>query len=185
HAGTTRDVIEVRMDLGGVPVTFLDTAGLRDTDDVVEAMGVERARARADTADVRVFLIEPEEVLDLEVRPDDVVLISKIDQRPGAGLGVSGMTGEGVSELVSRLSSVISERAAFSGVATRLRHQDAMERGLGRIEQAKAALETDGDFSELAAEELRGAVRALDSLVGRIDIENVLDEIFSSFCLGK
>ena len=184
-AGTTRDVIEVRMDLKGVPVTLLDTAGLRETDDVVEAMGVERARKRAQAADVRVFLIDPGEIPDLDVQADDLVLISKIDTRPGSDDGVSGLTGQGVSALVDQLSDVFAGRAAHDGVATRQRHQDAMTRGLARISKAKDAIEASDDLSELAAEELRGAVRALDSLVGRIDIENILDEIFASFCLGK
>ena len=185
YAGTTRDVIEVRMDLKGVPVTLLDTAGLRETDDVVEAMGVELARKRALAADVRVFLIDPGEIPDLDVQADDLVLISKIDTRSGLEDGISGLTGQGVSSLVERLSAVFADRAAHDGIATRHRHQDAMIRGLARIIKAKDAIEAPDDLSELAAEELRGAVRALDSLVGRIDIEHVLDEIFASFCLGK
>ncbi|MEL7280634.1 MAG: tRNA uridine-5-carboxymethylaminomethyl(34) synthesis GTPase MnmE [Pseudomonadota bacterium] len=185
YAGTTRDVIEVRMDLNGVPVTLLDTAGLRETDDAVEAIGVERARTRAQAADVRVFLVEPGELPDLDVEPNDLVLISKIDTRPGAGQGVSGKTGAGLPDLMDSLSDTFAQMSANDGVATRLRHQDAMERGLARIGLAQDALNSWDDQSELAAEELRGAVRALDSLVGRIDIENVLDEIFASFCLGK
>jgi tRNA modification GTPase len=184
-AGTTRDVIEVRMDLDGFPVTLLDTAGLRQSDDAIETMGVELALARADAADIRVFLVEPGETPDLEVRSDDVVLISKIDSRQMAGKGVSGKTGEGISDLVETLTQRIKGRTAILGTATRLRHQDSMEQGLERIQLAKKALASVDDQSELAAEELRGAVRALDSLIGRIDIENVLDEIFASFCLGK
>ena len=185
YAGTTRDVIEVRMDLQGVPVTLLDTAGLRETDDAVEAMGVERARARAEAADLRVFLIDPGEIPDLDVKDDDLVLVSKIDTRSDGHKGVSGKTGEGVSDLIETLAQTFAQRSAHDGVATRLRHQEAMPRGLDRIHRAQDALNAPDDLSELAAEELRGAVRALDSLVGRIDIENVLDEIFASFCLGK
>ncbi len=185
YAGTTRDVIEVKMDLKGFPVTLLDTAGLRDTKDAIEAIGVERAVQRADMADVRVFLVEPDEKPSLEPRDGDVVLISKIDTRPQAGPGVSGKTGQGISELVEALSNTIGLRASQNGVATRERHQIAMKTGLDRIDRAKLALSSSDDLSELAAEELHGAVRALDSLVGRIDIEHVLDEIFASFCLGK
>ncbi len=189
HAGTTRDVIEVRMDLNGLPVTLLDTAGLRDTDDAVEAMGIHLARSRADAADVRVFLLEPGESPDLEQRPGDVLLTSKIDVRSLSEKdqrnGVSGKTGEGIAELVERLSKYFQERSITDAVATRIRHQDAMQRGLERLWKASQAINSQTDLSELAAEEVRGAVRALDSLVGRIDIENVLDEIFASFCLGK
>lgn len=185
YAGTTRDVIEVRMDLNGLPVTLLDTAGLRETDDVVEAIGVERARTRAQAADLRVFLVDPDEAPDLDVLDGDIVLVSKVDTRSGVEPGVSGKTGEGISDLIDRITKAISGRSAHDGVATRLRHQDAMQRGQVRLQQAKLALALSEDQSELAAEELRGAVRALDSLVGRVDIENVLDEIFASFCLGK
>ncbi len=185
HAGTTRDVIEVRMDLNGLPVTLLDTAGLRDTDDVVEAIGVERAVSRAKAADVRVFLVEPGEEPELDILQDDIVLISKVDTREGDLIGISGKTGQGITDLVTRLSTVIGGRAVQNGIATRERHKLAMITGLKRIQRARLVLVANGDQSELAAEELRGAVRALDSLVGRIDIENVLDEIFASFCLGK
>lgn len=185
YAGTTRDVIEVRMDLNGVPVTLLDTAGIRETEDVVEAMGVNLARSRAEAADVRVFLVEPDEPPEFVLREGDICLISKIDTRTDAGAGVSGKTGEGVSALVDRLTNTFAKLSANDGVATRLRHQQAMERGQERLLKATAALASDAGLSEVAAEELRGAVRALDSLVGRIDIENVLDEIFASFCLGK
>lgn len=185
HAGTTRDVIEVRMDLRGLPVTLLDTAGLRETGDVVEAIGVDRARSRAGAADLRVFLTAPGESPLLDLRAGDIVVVSKADLHPEAANGISAITGQGVAELVDRIGEVLVTRASGGGVATRERHRQAMQRGLAALEAAKALLPRGEEAAELAAEELRSAVRALDSLVGRVDVENVLDEIFASFCLGK
>ena len=185
HAGTTRDVIEVRMDLGGLPVTLLDTAGLRQTDDAVETIGIDRARQRAAQADLRVFLVENNATPDFTVVPEDIVLKAKADTLDDTSNAVSGLTGEGVSVLVERITSILKTRVAGVGVATRLRHKQAMERGLTALQAAMALLPQGEDAADVAAEELRTAIRALDSLVGRVDIENVLDEIFASFCLGK
>ncbi|MEO3414696.1 tRNA uridine-5-carboxymethylaminomethyl(34) synthesis GTPase MnmE [Roseovarius sp. CAU 1744] len=184
-AGTTRDVIEVRMDLGGLPVTLLDTAGLRETDDVVETIGIDRARQRASQADLRVFLVENGTAPDFEVAADDIILNAKADLLDDTADGISGKTGLGVSRLVDRITDVLKLRVAGVGVATRLRHQQAMERGHASLGVVLQLMRQGEDASDIAAEELRSAIRALDSLVGRVDIENVLDEIFASFCLGK
>lgn len=184
-AGTTRDVIEVRMDLGGLPVTLLDTAGIRETEDTVESIGVERALVRAATADLRVFLVTGDDMPDLPREPDDIVVQAKADLGHAKGQGISGKTGLGVSELIAQITATLSARASGAGVATRLRHSQAMERGLSSLESALALLPRGEDTADITAEEIRTAIRALDSLVGRIDIENILDEIFASFCLGK
>ena len=185
-AGTTRDVIEVRMDLNGLPVTVLDTAGLRDTEDMVEGIGIERAISRAKHADLRVFLYdqEPLELL-LEPEKEDIVLRSKADLYDGDAFSVSGLTGEGIDSLTSRISAVIENKAQGAGIAIRERHRIAIVRAMNALENAKSELRYGIERSELAAEELHTAIRALDSLVGRVDVEHVLDEIFSSFCLGK
>ncbi|WP_397541621.1 tRNA uridine-5-carboxymethylaminomethyl(34) synthesis GTPase MnmE [Roseovarius salis] len=185
HAGTTRDVIEVRMDLGGLPVTLLDTAGLRETADAVETIGIDRARSRAHQADLRVFLVAPGGTPEMEPEADDIVVVSKADLHGSRENGVSGKTGYGITELVEKISDTLSSRAAASGVATRLRHKEAMQRGLVALEEAQRLVPMGEDVADVAAEELRTAIRALDSLVGRIDVESVLDEIFASFCLGK
>lgn len=185
-AGTTRDVIEVRMDLGGLPVTLLDTAGLRDTGDTVEAIGVERAIVRAKAADLRVFLLGGEgDPVGLAAGADDIVVRGKADLAGGEGPGVSGKTGAGIAELIARISSVLEPRAARAVTATRERHRQAILRALGALEKAADEVRGAGGRDEIAAEELRAALRALDSLVGRVDVENLLDEIFSSFCIGK
>ena len=185
HAGTTRDVIEVRMDLSGLPVTLLDTAGLRDTEDAVESIGIDRARMRAAQADLRVFLVEGDAAPDFPPLPEDIVVRAKGDLLDNPQGAVSGKTGEGLSDLVENVASTFRTRAAGVGLATRVRHADAMARGLQSLNAALALLPAGEDSADLAAEEMRNAIRALDSLVGRIDIEAVLDEIFASFCLGK
>ncbi len=101
------------------------------------------------------------------------------------GFALSGKTGQGVDELISRASQVLRGRAAQAGTATRERHRLAIERALDVLENARIEVLNGPDRAELAAEELRTAIRALDSLVGRVDVENILDEIFASFCLGK
>lgn len=186
-AGTTRDVIEVRMDLSGLAVTILDTAGLRETDDTVEGIGVQRALDRARQADLRVFLVEEDEALMLEPRPEDLVLRAKADLlAPAIGMaGVSGKTGEGVGDLISAIVDRLSHRVASAGLITRARHKSAIEKALKAMESARIEIRSGSERLELGAECLRTAVRALDSLVGRVDVEDLLDEIFASFCIGK
>lgn len=184
-AGTTRDVIEVRMDLDGLAVTVLDTAGLRNTDDHVEGLGISLARQRAEQADLRVFLLDSNEDLYIPRRDGDILVRAKADIRTEKSDAVSGLTGEGVSDLVGKISSILRQRSARAGIATRERHRVAMDRALGYLLQAVGVLLDESEGDEIAAEDIRSAIRSLESLVGRVDVENLLDEIFSSFCLGK
>ncbi|MFU8833742.1 MAG: tRNA uridine-5-carboxymethylaminomethyl(34) synthesis GTPase MnmE [Roseovarius sp.] len=184
HAGTTRDVIEVRMDLGGLPVTLLDTAGLRETEDAVEAIGITRARSRGEDADLRIFLTETGEGFEDLIQPGDIVLQAKSDLYPG-GDGVSGLTGAGMDDLIGRVTDCLQGRAQGAGVAIRARHESAMRKGVVALDSACRLLDAGESATDLAAEEVHAAIRALDSLVGRIDVETVLGEIFASFCLGK
>lgn len=184
-AGTTRDVIEVRMDLRGLPVTLLDTAGLRETVDVVEGMGIDLARKRAKNADLRVFLTEADDELFIDRHESDIHVLPKADERETSGNAVSGLTGQGVDELVEKIAAILSHRSSSAGIATRERHQSAMKDAKTFLEEACRILESGPEFYDIAAEEIRSAIRSLESLVGRIGVENLLDEIFSSFCLGK
>lgn len=184
-AGTTRDVIEVRMDIEGLPVTLLDTAGLRDTTDTIEGIGIDLAKDRAGDADLRVFLAESLEEVDIEAVDGDILMHPKADQRADKRNSVSGMSGEGVSDLIAQIASVLMTRARHAGVATRERHRAAMLRANEALGTATELLKLGPDHYDLAAEELRTAIRALEGLVGRVDVENLLDEIFASFCLGK
>lgn len=184
-AGTTRDVIEVRMDLGGLPVTLLDTAGLRESDDRIEVIGVERALQRARLADLRIFLLDGQDVPLLPPEADDLLVWGKADIAPRDGLSVSGRTGKGLDALITAVTARLSDRAARAGVMTRERHRLAMISAIASLESAEAEVKGGLGRTELAAEQLRRAIRALDSLVGRVDVEDLLDEIFASFCIGK
>jgi len=181
-AGTTRDVIEVRMEIAGLAVTLLDTAGIRDTEDDVERIGVSRAIQRARAADLRVFLGLVEGTLpDLPIEPDDIVLQSKADL---TGKGVSGLTGEGIPELVVQIGDRLQSRVAGAGIMIRERHRLAIQTAIGAMESARSEV-CSGGRSELAADHLNAAIRSLAALVGAVDVENLLDEIFASFCIGK
>ncbi len=185
YAGTTRDVIEVRMDLAGLPVTLLDTAGLRDTEDHVENLGIALAKKRAEAADLRVFLTDDPSELGVEMRTGDIQVRPKADLQQGVTLGVSGKTGQGIDELISNISCVLGERTTSHGIATRERHRIALINAKEALTVTMSVLESGPDLYDIAAEELRTAIRALEVLVGRIGVEDLLDEIFSSFCLGK
>jgi tRNA modification GTPase len=188
-AGTTRDVLEVRMDLAGVPLTLLDMAGLRRAGGRVESLGIARARDRAGKADLRVFLVnEPAEAgkLGLVRETDDLVVLAKADLRDTNGApAVSGLTGEGIEELLGRIAAVLEGRVALAGTASHARQREAIGRAAERIAAACCEMGRAPCRAELAAEELRDALQTLDFLIGRVDVEAVLDVIFHSFCLGK
>ncbi len=181
-AGTTRDVIEVRMEVAGLAVTLLDTAGIREADDVVERIGVERGLKRAEDADLRVFLRAEEPLTGISVREGDIVVRAKADLY---GSGVSGLTGQGVSELVDAIAARLLAVSQGAGILTRERHRVFVLRAIRAMESARGEIEKGASRVELAADELRIAIRALEGLVGRVDVENLLDEIFASFCIGK
>jgi tRNA modification GTPase len=187
--GTTRDVIEVRLDLGGLPVTFLDMAGLRKTSDTVEAIGVARARQRADAADIRVFLLDGTlEIGSLEVGllPGDVVVRAKSDiVEAGPGLPVSGLTGIGIDDLLASVQAELEDRVSSASVASHGRHRIAIGESALALRSAARHLRKEDGQIELAAVEITKALRGIDFLVGRVDIESVLGEIFASFCIGK
>ncbi|MEX5563670.1 tRNA uridine-5-carboxymethylaminomethyl(34) synthesis GTPase MnmE [Pseudophaeobacter sp. 1A16562] len=185
YAGTTRDIIEVKMDLAGLPVTLLDTAGLRDTEDHVESIGIALARKRAENADIRVFLAEASETPDVEMQDGDIRLLPKADARDDAEDAISGKTGQGIDRLVEHIATVLKSRSAHPGISTRNRHREALSSALKSLHQAQSVLELGPEHYDLAAEDMRSAIRSLELLVGRVGVENLLDEIFSSFCLGK
>lgn len=190
-AGTTRDIIEVRMDLAGLPVTFLDTAGLRETDDRLEAMGVNVAKSRARSADVRLFIVDEGEAFpDLEYTEGDIRVVGKADLlMPGASmdgiLRVSGVTGEGIRELLDALTTEFSSRLAGAGVLIRERHRQAITQAMEYLRRANQECGQQSPVLEVAAEDLRASARSLEVLLGRVDVESLLGEIFASFCIGK
>ncbi|OZA13511.1 MAG: hypothetical protein B7Y02_05930 [Rhodobacterales bacterium 17-64-5] len=184
--GTTRDVIEVRLEIAGLPVTFLDTAGLRDTDDPLERIGIERAVARAKAADLRVFLVDGESVPGLLPGLEDIFTLAKSDlNSKRVGHAISGLTGEGVALLVKLIGETLQGRVASAGTLVRERHRLAVTTAIAALAEARAEVVRPDSRVELAAEHLRRAVRALDALIGRVDVDDLLSEIFASFCIGK
>jgi tRNA modification GTPase len=189
-AGTTRDVIEVKMDVDGLAVTFLDTAGLRETEDAVETLGVELAIGRAGNADMRIFLMEDQDDdLPVVFQQGDLRVLGKADTFEEQDCQfmhrVSGLTGEGVSRLLSAVSATLSERAVGAATLTRARHRSAIFQAKLALDAALHELDRPVVIIEIAAEELRIAIHALEVLLGEIDVETLLGEIFSSFCIGK
>ena len=185
-AGTTRDVIEVRIDLNGLPVTFMDTAGLRETSDYIEKLGISMSYKRSEAADVRVFLVDSEEdELLISKEPGDIVVQSKADTRDVSGLAVSGKTGKGVSNLLKLVSKKLSPETMLDVAAIRERQVDGLKAANDCLSKTKVFLTQDPLPYELASQELYFACTQLDFVFGKIDIESILDEIFSSFCLGK
>ncbi len=187
-AGTTRDVIEVQMDLNGLSVSFLDMAGIRQSDDEIEVIGVERAIKRARNADIRLFILAEDQDLvdiDVSVEADDIVVFGKSDTTDGNTQGISGKTGFGVDRVLAQISSILAKRAGKAGSFTRERHRIALEKAIIGLGSASDLLADESSMPEIIADELRLTVRSLDSLIGRVDVEQVLGEIFSSFCIGK
>jgi tRNA modification GTPase len=184
-AGTTRDVIEVRMDLGGVPVTLLDTAGIRETNDVVEGIGVSRALDRAAVADAIVYLYDDTSQL-VEFEGDETVIrLRAKDDAGDYSDGVSGHTGNGIEDLIQQLTRRFGDMTRDIGIATRERHRIAMQDALVHLLKAESIVQQGPEMYDIGAEELRISCRVLDTLIGRVDAESLLDEIFSSFCIGK
>ena len=184
-AGTTRDVIEVRMDLGGVPVTLLDTAGIRDTNDVVEGIGVSRALDRASVADAIVYLYDDTSQLAAFEGDEAVIRLRAKDDFGDYLDGISGHTGNGIEDLIQQLTQRFGDMTRDVGIATRERHRIAMHEALVHLLNAESIVQQGPEMYDIGAEELRISCRVLDTLIGRVDVESLLDEIFSSFCIGK
>ena len=173
------------MDLGGLPVTVLDTAGLRETDDIVEGLGIELARKRAEAADLIIYMLDISEGITQHFDNDTLIVRAKQDQFDGAEIGVSGKTGAGIDRLVALIEERLIAKTARVGVAMRERHRIALLRGCEALDTAIALVDSETGMTDLIAEEIRTAARATESLTGRVDVEDLLDVIFSSFCIGK
>jgi tRNA modification GTPase len=199
--GTTRDVVEVRLSIAGYVVVLADTAGLRESVDLVEIEGIRRARLRAEDSDLRIFVIAAgpdgsESDLAIRVgleteslaRPGDVVFTNKVDLGgviagpvPEGLIGVSGsaLTGAGLDQLLDVLKARLTSLTGGSMLITRARHRDAVTIAHSALVRAISAP------ADLAAEDVRVVLQALARLLGRFDVEQVLDRIFGSFCIGK
>ncbi|MBI1215733.1 MAG: tRNA uridine-5-carboxymethylaminomethyl(34) synthesis GTPase MnmE [Alphaproteobacteria bacterium] len=195
QAGTTRDVIEVHLDLAGYPVILADTAGLRATGDSIEAEGIRRAQAVAEKADIRLALFDATlaerdaETLSL-VDENTIAVFTKSDlakNPPGkisGSLALSSRTGAGMDELLKMLgqktAALFGARENAGPALTRERHRLALEEAAAALERAKEAA-----LPELAAEDMRLALRALGRITGKVHVEELLDKIFRDFCIGK
>jgi tRNA modification GTPase len=208
YAGTTRDVIEVHLDLDGYPVTLLDTAGIRDSSEPIEQEGMRRARERAAAADVVLWVVDAGAVGEssgqyhLGSGVSEVWLVeNKIDligKRAASGYSllineykfiysISAGQGDGVEALAAGLAGYVGSffSAAESGIVTRARHRRALEDTVAALDLALAEGAKAGGREELIAEELRAAATVLGRLTGRVDVEDILDVIFRDFCIGK
>lgn len=202
-AGTTRDVVEVHLNLGGYPLLVADTAGLRETGDVIEQEGVRRAKGWADTADIKLAVFDGKSLPDLDpvtrelLETDTLVAVNKaelageavprtIDNHPVWPLSVK--TGQGMDELLARLTDMVADkcRTQSDGPApTRLRHTEALQRTLDALDRFIQRDNPEHLGAELEAEDLRLAARELGRITGRVDVEDLLDVIFHDFCIGK
>ena len=201
HAGTTRDVIEVQLDLDGYPVTVIDTAGIRETDDPVEQEGVRRARARAAEADLVLWMTDAQHHADTDRSAAPTwVIRNKVDldraadgggsaaglpSEPGAAdFKISASRGDGVGELIVALVAFAQNYfgAAEGGLIGRERQRQLLQQAATSLQRSISVV---GQGEELAAEDLRAAAYSLGRLLGRVDVEDILDVIFREFCIGK
>ena len=216
HAGTTRDIIEVQLDLDGYPVTVIDTAGIRETADPVEQEGVRRARARAAEADLVLWLVDAHDEknleksleqgaapawvvrnkIDLDAVETDAAVLGIDALSPGQPIGVleqtqrhadfeiSASRGDGIPELIAAMIVFAQDYfgAGEGGLISRERQRKLLQETAVSLQRSLSAIQ---EGEELAAEDLRIAARSLGRLLGRVDVEDVLDVIFREFCIGK
>ena len=194
--GTTRDVLEASLDLGGYPVIIADTAGLRASTDPIENEGIKRAQEWAKTANSRLILLEPSTEAGflerLKPNPEcDLVVLNKIDLLPRdfkkeETLAISLKNEIGLDKLLNGLKKIVSKSMVGQEppVITRTRHREALQSCLNSIKSAKTAL-LSGEEPEIVAEELRAATKSLGRVVGAVDVEDLLDVVFGDFCIGK
>jgi tRNA modification GTPase len=191
HAGTTRDVIEVQLDLDGYPVMLIDTAGIRETDDPVEQEGVRRARARAAEADLVLWLVDDDSAgAAVGGAVPEWTLRTKIDIGPrqaDAGrfdFRISASRGDGVKDLISALVGFARDYfgSGEGGLLGRERHRELLRETAGLLRRSMSVVDKGEEF---VAEDLRAAADCLGRLLGRVDVEDILDKIFSDFCVGK
>lgn len=183
-AGTTRDILEARLNLDGLLVSFLDTAGLRETEDCLEMVGIARAKQRASRADLRVFLHVGDRNLFEDLYSEGDIVIETMGDISGSSEAISSVTGEGLDGLLDDIKKELKRQASGAGIMSSVRQEEGLKGAVHGILGAKYMLK-HGYAEELVAEEIRTAVRRIESLLGRIDVEDILGEVFASFCIGK
>ena len=195
-AGTTRDIVEAHLNLGGYPVTVADTAGIRRPEDSIEQEGIKRARRWAESANLRVLILDPETIGEAStfselLKSDDPVLINKADQTidrqlPPAYSLVSVKTGHGLEKALSELTNIAEKKMKTQGPATitQARHRELLNDCLAALKKAHFGLRNQADL-ELIAEDFRSAIYSIGRITGQVDIEDLLDVVFKEFCIGK
>jgi tRNA modification GTPase len=197
-AGTTRDVIEVPLDLSGIPVILTDTAGLREaSEDEIEKMGMARTKSELAGADIVVWVSAPDiaDSADNHFDSDSIRVQNKADLLPNSRLNrnessstryylVSALTGKGLPEFLAGLTTLVKDQFGREEpvLAVRERHLQALRRCVACL---NAAIDSPVEQIELVAENLRSAATELGRITGRIDVEDLLDSIFRDFCIGK
>ncbi len=190
-AGTTRDVIEVHLDLGGFAVIMADTAGIRgETPDAIESEGIRRALAHADQADLKILMFDGTKDADAAtlnlIDENALLVINKYDdpafRTPSNGINISTRNGYGLDILLQKIVQHLEAQigARSTPALTRARHREALEKARDALARSMTAA-----LPELAAEDMRMAIRHLGSITGRVDVEDLLDMIFRDFCIGK
>jgi tRNA modification GTPase len=182
--GTTRDMIEAHLDIGGLPVTLIDTAGLREAADAIERIGVDRTLARVETADLALWLSDSAEAPPHnEIETIRVATKTDLTPAPQGAIGVCALSGEGLEALAVAIEARARARLGdgAASLIVRERHRLALEQAVESIDSVLAG----GGALELQAEELRRASQALGRIVGAVDVEEILDAVFSRFCIGK
>ncbi|WP_262693447.1 tRNA uridine-5-carboxymethylaminomethyl(34) synthesis GTPase MnmE [Kordiimonas aquimaris] len=205
EAGTTRDAIEIQLDLGGFPVRIIDTAGLRSTDSAVEKEGIRRAEEKAADAGLRLLLVPVDEWphipsgLSRWVDENTIIIVTQVDRAEYDAMFhvehserlhehdpvfVSAKTGDGIDGLFERLKRIVQDKMAPQEMPTltRIRHQQALEVAIDHLVRFEGNAGMD---AVLAAEDVRMAVRAIGGITGRVGVEDMLDIVFSDFCIGK
>lgn len=200
RAGTTRDVIEVAMHIGGVPVTLVDTAGLREAGDDIEREGVKRAQAQAERADIRLLVLSPDTVNpvaamgDITLDAPDLTICNKadlvemVDMDTKNTLSLSSIDGSGGEALLAALHGLVAQKGGLkeAPIMTRERHLMVLQEALSHLLRGhRVTQDSEGDGMELAAEDLRLAQRVLGRITGAVDVEQLLDVVFADFCIGK
>ncbi len=188
-AGTTRDIIELSIDLKGYRVNFFDTAGIHETKDSIELIGIDRAKTKAKNSDMRIFLLENNDLVKnfgLEIKSDDLVFNAKSDLfNSTKKAGISGKTGDGVNKMLDIVFQKIKNKTRYNSVLINERHKNIIEITISSLTSAQEELKRTNVQIEIVAELLRSSITQLDLLIGKINVEDILGAIFSSFCIGK
>ncbi len=186
--GTTRDIIEIKLDIKGLPVVFLDTAGLHKSNDKVEKIGIKKTLERLSKVDLRVFLINSNKELksfEKLIKKQDLIFFAKNDLKNKKNNGISGKTGEGTDLLLDKVFYFFSKKTNSIGTVVNNRHRLIIKNSLFFIDDALSKCNSSFDKVEMIAEDIRNTINELNFLTGKVGVEDILSNIFSKFCIGK